>query len=174
MQLKRAPLLVIAGTIAGLAGVLSFHSQPAAPAALPGTPGQVSGGTHSARRSGAAAGLDPGRAPARHARARGRARAAPARRQGGRSALGATEQYGYGELAVRVTTRGRKIINVAVAGIQTAEPYSANLARQVIPTLRSEVLSGQTASINAVSGATYTSEAYAKSLQAALDKLHLR
>lgn len=65
MQLKRAPLLVIAGTIAGLAGVLSFHSQPAAPAALPGTQGQVSGGTHSARRSGAA-GLDPGRATARH------------------------------------------------------------------------------------------------------------
>ena len=97
----------------------------------------------------------------------------PCTRQGVRSALGATEQYGYGELAVRVTTRGRKIINVVVAEIQTAEP-SANLARQVIPTLRSEVLSGQTASINAVSGATYTSEAHAKSLQAALDKLHLR
>ena len=40
--------------------------------------------------------------------------------------------------------------------------------------LRSEVLSGQTARISAVSGATYTSEAYAKSLQAALDQLHLR
>ncbi len=174
MQLKRAPLLVIAGTVAGLAGVCrstaSLRRQrrcwhlrvrsPVAPAP-PDDPG---------RR----AGWLPGRATARRARARGRAGAAPARRQGARSALGATEQYGYGELAVRVTTRGRKIIDVAVAGIQTAEPYSANLARQVIPTLRSEVLSGQTASINAVSGATYTSEAYAKSLQAALDKLHLR
>jgi uncharacterized protein with FMN-binding domain len=40
--------------------------------------------------------------------------------------------------------------------------------------LRSEVLSGQTASISGVSGATYTSQAYATSLQAALDKLHIR
>jgi uncharacterized protein with FMN-binding domain len=83
-------------------------------------------------------------------------------------------QYGYGQLAVRVTARAGHIVSVAVAQIQTAEPYSAQLARQVIPTLRAEVLSGQTASINGVSGATYTSEAYAKSVQAALDSLHLR
>ena len=157
--MKRAPLFVIAGTVAGLAGVLSFHGRPAAPAVLSGPPGQVTGGAHTAR----------------HARAGGRIRdRAGARGQSSRSALGATEQYGYGELAVRVTARGGRIANVVVAEIRTAEPYSAGLARQVIPTLRSEVLAGQTASINGVSGATYTSEAYARSLQAALDKLHLR
>jgi uncharacterized protein with FMN-binding domain len=157
--MKRAPLFVIAGTVAGLAGVLSFHSRPAAPAVLSGPPGQVTGGAHTAR----------------HARARGRIRGrAAARGQSSHSALGTTVQYGYGELAVRVTARGGRITNVVVAGIRTAEPYSAGLARQVIPTLRSEVLAGQTASINGVSGATYTSQAYARSLQAALDKLHLR
>jgi uncharacterized protein with FMN-binding domain len=84
------------------------------------------------------------------------------------------EQYGYGELAVKVTAKGGRITNVAVPTIRTAEPYSSQLASQVIPTLRSEVLSGQTARINAVSGATYTSQAYALSLQAALDKLHIK
>ncbi|MGA3154183.1 MAG: FMN-binding protein [Streptosporangiaceae bacterium] len=96
---------------------------------------------------------------------------APAAR---RSAVGATEQYGYGYLAVRVIVRGNRIVNVTVPVIQTAEQYSQQLAMQVIPTLRSEVLAGQTAGISAVSGATYTSQAYATSLQAALDKLHVR
>ena len=77
------------------------------------------------------------------------------------------------KLAVTVTARGNQITSVAVTTLQTDEPYSQHLAGQVIPTLRSEVLSGQTASIQAVSGATYTSEAYARSLQAALDTLHI-
>ena len=40
--------------------------------------------------------------------------------------------------------------------------------------LRNEVLSAQGTNINAVSGATYTSQAYATSVQAALDKLHFK
>jgi uncharacterized protein with FMN-binding domain len=39
--------------------------------------------------------------------------------------------------------------------------------------LRREVLAAQSAHINGVSGATYTSEAYAYSVQAALDRLHV-
>jgi uncharacterized protein with FMN-binding domain len=88
--------------------------------------------------------------------------------------VGPTEQYGYGQLAVKVTARGNRITNVTVPTIQTAESYSQQLATQVIPTLRSEVLSGQTARINGVSGATYTSEAYAMSVQAALDRLQIK
>lgn len=173
--MKLAPLLVIGGTIAGLAGVLSFHTSPATPAALGGSTTPVAGSTHPAGPS--AAGTGPARATARRAKARherARARATRARSKAPRSIVGTTVQYGYGQLAVRVTARAGRIVNVAVAQIQTAEPYSAQLARQVIPTLRGEVLSGQTANISAVSGATYTSEAYAKSVQAALDTLHLR
>ena len=40
--------------------------------------------------------------------------------------------------------------------------------------LKSEVLAAHSARINAVSGATYTSQAYAASIQSALDKLHLK
>ena len=90
-----------------------------------------------------------------------------------RSAVGTTEQYGYGQLAVRVTVTGRKITNVALASIQVAESYSASIAQQVIPMLRSEVLSAQSANINGISGASYTVAAYAASLQSALNKLHV-
>jgi uncharacterized protein with FMN-binding domain len=89
------------------------------------------------------------------------------------SALGAREQYGYGALSVSVTVRGNRIEDVTVHGLQTAEQYSQQLAAQVIPILHSEVLSAQSARINGVSGASYTSQAYALSVQSALDKLHL-
>jgi len=90
------------------------------------------------------------------------------------TALGATEQYGYGVLAVKVTVRGSRITDVSVANLQAPEQYSQSLAQQVIPMLRNEVLSAQSAHINGISGATYTAEAYAISVQSALDRLGLK
>lgn len=158
--MKRVPLFVSAGTIAGLTGVLFLHphTPPSSLGALSGTGSgrtpsnsQATSGSGSGSRHKAASGIAGGNAA--------------------RTATGPTEQYGYGELAVRVTARSGEIVNVAVPLLQTAEPYSQQLAAQVIPMLRNEVLSAQSAQINGVSGATYTSQAYALSLQAALDKL---
>lgn len=91
-----------------------------------------------------------------------------------RSATGTGENYGYGVLSVKVTVQGTRITDVSVASLQTAEQYSQSLAQQVIPTLKGEVLSAQSAHINGISGATYTSEAYAYSVQSALDKLGVK
>jgi len=155
--MKRAPWLVVAGTVAGFLGVLGLH-KTSGPAAL------ASSGTQPGSRASHAAG--PGRA---------RTRATPA---GTGAAAGTTpgalENYGYGELAVRVTISGGRITGIAVPVLRTAEQYSQQLAVQVIPTLRGEVMAAQSARINAVSGATYTSQAYALSVQAALDKAHFR
>jgi uncharacterized protein with FMN-binding domain len=163
--MKRAPLLVLGGTVAGLAGILSFHTHPptsglsALPAAgKSATANSASGsGSSSARTS-------------RNPSTSGSGSASSAAPQ---SATGSTVQYGYGALAVKVTARGGRIVSVTVPYIQTAEQYSQQLASQTIPTLRSEVLAAQNANIQGVSGATYTSQAYAQSLQSALDKLHL-
>ena len=69
---------------------------------------------------------------------------------------------------------GSRITNVTVPTLQTAEAYSQQLAQQVIPMLRSQVLAADGPHINGVSGATYTSQAYATSVQAALDQLHAK
>ena len=90
------------------------------------------------------------------------------------SALGHTYQYGYGQLAVRVTVNGSTITKVETVGLRTAESYSQQLAQHVIPLLRHEVLAAQSARVNGFSGATYTSEAYLYSLQSALDQLHVK
>jgi uncharacterized protein with FMN-binding domain len=162
--MRRAPLFVFGGTVAGLAAILSFHTRPAPSAALPagGAPRASAAPDHETHKQH--------RAGSGGRRAAGSGATAMGRRQ----ATGATENYSYGQLAVRVTVRRGRITDVSVPYIQTAEPYSKQLAAQAIPTLRSEVLSGQSANIQGVSGATYTSEAYAQSVQAALDKLHLR
>lgn len=93
---------------------------------------------------------------------------------GVRSAVGATENYGYGDLAVTVTANGSTITDIKLTTIQTLEAYSAQLAQQVVPILRGEALKAQGPKITAISGATYTSYAYAYSLQSALNKLGLK
>lgn len=77
-------------------------------------------------------------------------------------------------LAVKVTEVAGRITDVSLTTLQTAEQYSQNLAQQVIPVLRNEVLSAQSANINGISGATYTSQAYASSVQSALDALGVK
>jgi uncharacterized protein with FMN-binding domain len=163
--MKRAAWYLAAGAVAGFAGVLGLHGRtaPAEPRAAGGAPGRTQPGPSApfspSGTAGPAAGSSPGRATAGG---------------GTHSVTGAMEQFGYGELAVRVTVTGSRITNVTVPAIQTAEPFSRQLSEQAIPLLRSQVLAADSASINGVSGATFTSEAYATSLQAALDRLHLK
>jgi uncharacterized protein with FMN-binding domain len=52
-------------------------------------------------------------------------------------------------------------------------PRSAEINDQAGPLLRQEVLQAQSAKINVISGATFTSEAFAQSLQVALQRAHL-
>lgn len=157
--MKRAPWLVVAGAVAGFLGVLGLH-RTAAPGAL------ASPGTQPASKASNAAQRGPGRP--------GSTQSPSAAGSPPAAVLGATERYGYGELAARVSISGGRITGIAVPVLRTAEQYSQQLAAQVLPTLRSEVLAAQSTRINAVSGATYTSQAYALSVQAALDKAHFR
>jgi uncharacterized protein with FMN-binding domain len=154
--MKRAPWLVVAGTVAGFLGVLGLH-KTVTPSALAGP------GTRSA---------SPAARPGPDHQASPRATPGAAGPAAATTSQGAVERYGYGELAARVSISGGRITGIAVPVLRTAEQYSQQLAVQVIPTLRSEVLAAQSARINAVSGATYTSQAYALSVQAALDKAH--
>ncbi len=161
--MKRAAIAVVAA-VGGFAGVLGFNlggsrapllhtSAPASnpPSGPPATPPPTSPGGSTTPTTTAGSSPPP---------------------TGVRSAVGTTYQYGYGQLAVRVTLDGTSITRVDTVGLQTADPYSQQLAQQVIPLLRHEVLAAQSAKVNGFSGATYTSEAYIYSLQSALDKLH--
>jgi uncharacterized protein with FMN-binding domain len=161
---KRAGWYLLAGAVAGFGGVLGLHGGGTAAPALLGPP----------KPGGTGAAPAPSASPAGSARATGPAAGQGSAAGQARSATGAVVPYGYGELSVAVTVHGNQITAVSVPVLRTAEPYSQQLAQQVIPMLRSEVLAAHSAQIHGVSGATYTSEAYAQSIQSALDKLHVR
>jgi len=152
MAMKRVPLLLVgAGTVAGFAGVFGLHARPAGLV----TPGTQAGAGNS--------GSTPATTPD-----------APLPVGPTRSAVGAEVQFGYGVLDVKVTVSGTRITDVSVPALQVIDPTSQQICEQVIPMLRSEVLSAQSATIDGISGATYTSASYAQSLQSALDKLHIK
>jgi uncharacterized protein with FMN-binding domain len=77
----------------------------------------------------------------------------------------------FGDLQVRVTASGGRITSVGMAKLNISGPQSQQITDNVIPQLEQETLAAQSANIQGVSGATYTSQAYQASLQAALDRL---
>ena len=77
----------------------------------------------------------------------------------------------FGDLQVRVTASGGRITSVGMAKLNINGPQSQQITNAVIPQLEQETLAAQSANIQGVSGATYTSQAYQASLQAALDQL---
>lgn len=179
MNPARTALMTVAAG-AGLAGVVLTHSGAATGLAL-GAPatagaGAASGHAASTHPSANTAG-NARRTPAPKKKHKHKAttptHTATAAAGGVRSATGQGVNYGYGVLVVRVTVNGKRITNVTVPQLQVAEQYSQQLASQVLPMLKNEAMSAQSAKIAAISGATYTSEAYAMSLQSALRKLHI-
>ena len=76
----------------------------------------------------------------------------------------------FGPVQVRVTVKDGQLTDVQAIALPTGGK-SGSIADYSAPILRREVLAAQGAGIHAVSGATYTSEGYASSLQAALDQL---
>lgn len=145
-------ILAIAGTVSGLALLLGFKTHPAtAPranagsVAAPPATGQGGGGT------GGNGGTS-------------------ANGSGGRTVTGDTIDTRWGPVQVRVTLSGGKITNVEPVRLPDGNPRDEEINGFAVPQLTQETLSAQSARIDSVSGATYTSDGYIQSLQSALDR----
>jgi uncharacterized protein with FMN-binding domain len=75
----------------------------------------------------------------------------------------------FGVVQVRVTLTNGKITAATAINYPNNDSRSSEISSYSIPILSQEVLQAQGTSIAVVSGATYTSNAYAQSVQAALD-----
>ncbi|WP_250545349.1 FMN-binding protein [Paenarthrobacter sp. DKR-5] len=75
----------------------------------------------------------------------------------------------YGNVQVQVTIASGKIAEVTPLQLTDADGRSQMISSQAAPMLRSEVLQAQSANVQSIGGATYTSEGYLTSLQSALD-----
>lgn len=82
---------------------------------------------------------------------------------------GAAEMTRYGQVQVQVVITDGKITDVQALQYPTRERRDQEINAQAIPLLRNEVLSAQSAHVQGVSGATFTTEGYLASVQSALD-----
>lgn len=152
--------LAIVSTVAGLVLLFSYRTSTAGPAgstaapagivgpAAPGTPDSAA-----SQGSGGSAAATPG--------------------SGTLTVNGSAIDNGYGMVQVQVKISGGKIADVTPLSLPQ-DGHSQRINSFAVPRLRQEVLAAQSANIDTVSGATLTSEAYAQSLQAALDAAHLK
>jgi uncharacterized protein with FMN-binding domain len=163
--MRRTPI-VIAATVVGLIGVLEFHSRTS-PVSFGAVPSPGSAATASPATTAPSRGSRGSTAPAR--------RGSPSQMGGTRTAVGPAVNYNFGVLSVTVTVSGTRIIKVGIASLNDGgNPRSQFIDQQAIPVLEHQALQTQSANIQGVSGASYTSSGFAESLQTALHQLGMR
>ena len=190
----RRAVLTLGGTVAGLAALFSFktHVPGAAPVAEPSTPAGLSVSAPAGSAAGSAsaspsvkktakasatptktapakttpATTHPSKAPSSSAPPKPPPTTAPAKPSG--SFTGPNENTQYGPVQVQITVANGKI--TAANDVQQPED---SIGTNAVSQLNSEVLTAQSANIQAVSGATYTSNGYIASLQRAVDQAGL-
>jgi uncharacterized protein with FMN-binding domain len=161
----RRAVLAFGSTVAGLILLLSFRSHTAS-TALAGT---AAGTSPSPAATGAAGSGSPAPKPTTTSMAGGSGAAGGAA-GGGKVVTGAVVNGPYGPSQVAITLTGSKITKVTVLQHTDDGLNSQQIDGNALPKLTAETLAAQSAKIDAVSGASYTSAGYIKSLQSALDK----
>jgi uncharacterized protein with FMN-binding domain len=161
----RRAVIVLGTTAAGLAALLSFKTHslaapvPSASAPSTGMPQATASGTGPSSMGATAS-------PAARATPKSSATAPAA----ARTVTGKVASTQYGPMQVQVILAGTKITKVTVLQRTNDGAESDQIDANAIPKLTSETLAAQSAHVDAVSGASYTSSGYIQSLQSALDQ----
>jgi len=150
----RRVILAVAGTIAGLVALLSFKSH--APSLAAATTSGTAGGSSSSSSSSV-----PGEFPT--------GSEATDLPKDETAITGQVANTVYGPVQVQLIARDNKIVKVAILRQPTNTIHDIQIGQFAFPRLISETLTAQSAKIDAVSGASYTSAGYITSLQSALD-----
>ena len=79
----------------------------------------------------------------------------------------------WGTVQAKVTIKDGVISNLSVVNYPHSTSLSIRIAQSVLPTLMKEVVTRQSSQVDIISGATLTSEAFAQSVQSALDSARL-
>lgn len=180
----RRTAIVMGATVAGLVAVLSFHTTPShlSLGALPGASSSRSSPTTSVATGPPPANTGGGTGPSPTPTSSGASDTTttlpaptttlPATTK---SATGAAANYNFGVLSVSVTVSGTRITKVGIAALDDGGNFrSQSIDQQSIPILEQQAMQAQSANIQGVSGASYTSAGFEQSLQSALGRLNFK
>ncbi len=151
--MKRA-ILVGVGTVAGAAAVLSYQ-----PGALFGSGSPAAAATVETSSQAATSAVTSAQA------------AAPAVTS--QTYTGDAVETGFGAVQVEVTVEGSTITDVTAIAVPQDDPKSSQISAYAIPELEQQAITAQSASLDGISGASYTSAGFAQSLQSALTQAGL-
>ena len=177
----RKTAFLITGTVAGVVGVVSYNpphltNQIASSGGTPAT--NTATPAASATTSNSKSPAQP--APTKSSKSTAKTQtASPAATTPTTTAgvsgtfKGDTSQTRWGPVQVQVTLTDGKITDVTTLQYPNGDRRSQSISSQVIPWLQDEVLQVQSAQINGISGATYTSGGFKASLASALQKAGL-
>ncbi|MDR3079874.1 MAG: FMN-binding protein [Streptomyces sp.] len=90
---------------------------------------------------------------------------------GAKTVTGDSVPTRYGPVQVRITVENGKLSDVSAVAYPQDNARDREINGFAVPQLTREALAAQSATIDAVSGASYTSAGYQRSLQSALDKV---
>jgi uncharacterized protein with FMN-binding domain len=172
--LRRA-VYALGGTAAGIAALVAVKFHPAATTPAAGaTPAPASAGTTSApAATGKPATAGQPAPSASTGTGTSTGGGGSAQSMTARTFTGAVDNTAHGPMQVQVTIQGTKITGITILQKTNDGPESQQIDSTAIPRLTQEALAAQSANIDAVSGASYTSAGYKQSLQSALDQAGL-
>ncbi|WP_448058839.1 FMN-binding protein [Cellulomonas hominis] len=165
--------LVFAGALVAM-GATTFARFGGLPGATDRTTvgGESAGAVGAAAVAGAASGSTAAGTSAAGATAAGPATTSTADTSSATvTVAGDVVQTRYGPVQVALTLTAGTITDVQTLQSPSAQRESAQIAARSTPVLAQEVLAAQSAHIDTVSGATYTSEGYRQSVQSVLDQV---
>ena len=163
----RRSTMVAGGAVLGIAGVIALPR--------PSTPQQVAvAGNAAATGSASGAGSTAAAATTTSTPPSSASTRAASTKRAARSFTGSLATDQYGQLQVKLSVKNGRITKVGFTTFVANDGHSVQIDQSAAPVLIRETIAAQSAHIQGVSGATYTSNAYQQSLQAAIDKAGLK
>ncbi|MGV8909255.1 MAG: FMN-binding protein [Propionicimonas sp.] len=166
-------VVAIMATISGLVALFSYHTSTESVAAT--TPQQTESGTTQADPSTTTAAPSATAPAGSTGSASATPTASPSAATSGRDGTytGDTVQTRWGPVQVEITVKNGRITSADAVQVPSGNPKDRQINAYAVPILNSAAVAAQSASIDAVSGATVTSDGYLESLQSAIDAAHL-
>ena len=150
------PIVLTNGTLDGSGTTVPTATVPAATVAPTAAPVAAPGDTPTTVAQTVAPTVAPTAAPASGAIVDG-------------TYLGGVSQNRFGVVQVQVVYTGGQITDVQILQYPDGDRRSLRISQQALPMLIDEALTAQSAQVDTIGGATYTSRSYRDSLQSAID-----
>jgi len=159
----RRVVLTIISTVTGLVMLLSFKTQSAVTALAVTPPAAVTSSTPAGGSSGTTT-------KGAGSSTTGAAATASTGTTGSKTVTGDTVNTRWGPVQVQITVTNGKITAAQAVQAPQNNPRDQQINSYAIPMLNQEAIKASSATIDMVSGATYTSTGYIASLQSAVNK----